>query len=218
MAPDLPEPSDNRIRAILDRIPAEASVLDVGCVQHNARAADDRNWLHKHLYQRARSVRGIDVLVGDIYELQAEGYNVAYGDAEAFDHDETYDVIVAGELIEHLSAPGAFLERARRHLAADGKLIMTTPNVWGACYLKRTLLPGEVHCNEEHTCWYDRRTLRQLVERCGFAVSEQSFIEPPLGGEYLSWGLWQLGSERYGALTQLLVATPASEVTQEAET
>lgn len=206
----VPAPTDRRIEAILERIPRGISILDVGCVNHDASRADDPNWLHQHLDARG-DVLGIDYLAADIRELQAEGWNVECADAEVMDLGETFDVIVAGELIEHLANPGAFLTRARDHLSDTGRLILTTPNPWGVTYLKRLVTPGEVHCNDEHTCWLDRRTLRQLLERHGFEVAEHEFIRPPIRrdghGEYLSWATWHLCKQRrLGALDHLVVA------------
>lgn len=213
---NVPPPTDGRIAAILTRVPTDGAVLDVGCVNHDADRAGDRNWLHKHLYAVASRVVGIDILEDDIEALQHQGYDARVADAETFTLDREFDAIVAGEIIEHLSNPGAFLDTAHDHLTADGRLILTTPNPWGATYLKRLLLPGEVHCNEEHTGWFDRRTLRQLVERHGFTIEEHEYIRPPLRrdghGEYLSWATWHvLRQRRLGALDHLVVATPVEE-------
>lgn len=198
-----------RVQAVLDRTPSDGTVLDVGAVQHDADNASNDDWLHKHLRDECEDVVGIDVVESEVDALQDEGYDVREADAEAMDLDGRFDAIVAGELIEHLSNPGAFLDRARDHLTDGGQLILTTPNVWGACYLKRTLLPGEVHCNDEHTGWYDVRTLRQLLERHDYEVAEREFVAPPFRGEYLSWACWQVGLRRFGALNFLVVAEPA---------
>lgn len=206
-------PTDPRITSILSRVPSGADVLDIGCVDHSADRATERNWLHKHLYGVASHVAGIDYLETDVQRLRDEGYNVHHANAEQFDLGRTFDAVVAGELLEHIPNPGAFLGCALDHLADGGRLILTTPNVWGAAYLKRLLLPREVHCNEEHQAWYCRRTLRQLLERNGFEMLDHEYIQPPLRrdghGEYLSWGLWHVGRQRrLAALDHLVVATP----------
>lgn len=208
--------SDPRIARILDAVPPGGTVLDVGCVNHDVARADDANWLHKHLCAVAGDVVGIDILAADVTALQAQGYDARVADAEDFALDRTFDAVVAGELIEHLANPGGFLDSARDHLREDGRLVLTTPNPWGATYLKRLLLPSEVHCNEEHTCWFDKRTLRQLLERHGFAVVTHEYVRPPLRrdghGEYLSWATWHLGRQRrLGALDHLVVATPTGD-------
>ncbi len=49
-------------------------------------------------------------------------------DVETMDLGETYDVIVAGDIIEHLSNPGRFLGAVSRHLNKEGVFLVTTPN------------------------------------------------------------------------------------------
>lgn len=199
------EVGNSRIEAILRRV-NYGSVLDVGCIQHSVEKESNDEWLHKHLYKQANSVLGIDILESDIENLQDKGYNVTVGNAETFDLEIEFDYIVAGELIEHLSNPGLFLDRCYEHLSAEGRLIITTPNVWGIAYLKRLAFNKEVHCNPEHTGWYDTRTLRQLLERHGFKA-DVSYIEPqnvtPTPAPKLCW---KLGSKRLGAISLLAVA------------
>lgn len=61
-------------------------------------------------------------------KLRSDGYNVRLMDAESLRLGEKFDVVIAGEIIEHLPNPGRFLERARAHLADGGELIVTVPN------------------------------------------------------------------------------------------
>ncbi|MFD1585894.1 class I SAM-dependent methyltransferase [Halorientalis brevis] len=121
---------NSRIPAILDRVSPEDVVLDVGCVQHSVENENNENWLHKRLSDICREVVGIDVLEEDIRILQERGYTVKHQNAEQFGLDRDFDVIVAGELIEHLANPGKFLDCARAHLKPDGRLLLTTPNPW----------------------------------------------------------------------------------------
>lgn len=207
---DTRSPTDSRVSTILEQI-NEGSVLDVGCVQHDADKETDPNWLHQHLYACADEVLGLDYLEKDVEKLAEQGYNVTFGDAENLSLSRRFDTIVAGELIEHLSNPGSFLDCCREHLVDDGQLILTTPNVWGVTYLKRLLFAGEVHCNEEHACWYDRRTLRQLLERHGFDV-EIEFVKPQnTSSTPIPQMCWHLRMKRLGALSLIAIATPADE-------
>lgn len=159
-----------RIQAILDRVPRDANrVLDLGCARHDVerRARGD---LHAHLVERIDGeVVGVDYVADAVEAMRNEGYDVRMADAQGFHLNETFDVVVAGDLIEHLSRPGAMLDSVHNHLHADGRFIASTPNAWCWYFIAQTLR-GHVHCNEEHTCWYDARTLRQLIERHGFTT------------------------------------------------
>ncbi|WLW38181.1 hypothetical protein [Halorubrum spindle-shaped virus-BLv25] len=195
-----------RHKAVLEQLEPTDSILDIGVVQHNAEYEKTDNWLHKHIDRKCIDVLGIDILKDEIQTLQDRGYNVQVADAERFNLPRSFDKIVAGELIEHLSNPGMFLESCYEHLRPGGELILTTPNVWGIVYLKRLAFPKEVRCNPEHTCWYDTRTLRQFLERQYYEV-DVSYIKPePVYPTSLPEISWKLGSKRLGAISLIAVA------------
>jgi 2-polyprenyl-3-methyl-5-hydroxy-6-metoxy-1,4-benzoquinol methylase len=76
---------------------------------------------------------------------------------------ETFEVIVAGDVIEHMSNPGLFLDNCRRHLEPGGQLILTTPNAkWPTVFLRP---------NPTHALWHDHYTLRHLLERHHYHVT-----------------------------------------------
>ena len=54
---------------------------------------------------------------------------VSLGDAEAFDLDRKFDVIVSLQVIEHLYDPEKMLDCVNKHLKDDGVFIFTTPNL-----------------------------------------------------------------------------------------
>ena len=92
--------------------------------------------LHQSLRQRFPHVAGIDISEENLERMRALGYENLYKmDAEKISLDEKYDTIVAGELIEHLSNPGLFLDRALMHLKPGGRLIITTPYVFSLLYI-----------------------------------------------------------------------------------
>jgi SAM-dependent methyltransferase len=157
-------------------------VLDVGCVEHSLdRRNRERLWVHDFLRRFARSVVGIDIESEEVKRLQAEGYDVYCGNAETFDLGRTYDVVFAGELIEHLANPGLFLERCRRHLGPEGLLILTTPNAFSLYCLLKVLVRWSIEpcTNAQHTCWYSPEVLRHLLGRCGFTVNETRYVDYP---------------------------------------
>ena len=95
-----------------------------------------------------------------------------------------YDLIVAGEILEHLGNPGNLL-RALRKLFPTVMLIITVPNAFSASGLG-WVKQGYENCNREHTCWYSWKTLTELVTRCGYAVCNWGWYGGP---PYVAEGL-----------------------------
>ena len=81
--------------------------------------------------------------------------------------EKEFDVVVAGEIVEHLSNPGLFFEKLKRFTCP---IIITVPNAYcGGRFV--TLAKHGYECvHPEHVCWHSYYTLKALVERCGFEV------------------------------------------------
>ena len=99
------------------------TVLDVGCIDHSASHAGEDTWLHKHLVARAKYTVGLDLLESDTAKLREVGYSIVCGDACTVSLGRTFDVVVAGEIIEHINSTAAFLTNISRHLNEDGRLV-----------------------------------------------------------------------------------------------
>ena len=164
---------ERRIKEIIAR--CEGTILDIGCVHHSLENIKSDSWLHGKLTENFSTVMGLDFLKEEIQELKKIGYNVEYGNAENFELNEKFDTIVAGELIEHLSNPGKFLDCCRNHLKDNGKLILTTPNPYWIEYTVRRLFK-KLYVNPEHTTLYDEIVLSHLAERHNFEVVEVKYI------------------------------------------
>jgi 2-polyprenyl-3-methyl-5-hydroxy-6-metoxy-1,4-benzoquinol methylase len=83
-----------------------------------------------------------------------------------------FDVVWAGELIEHLRDPAALLEEVRRVLGATGRLLLSTPEHPLRLRLKLALSPGafEAHFDprSDHLRFFTARTLALTLEDAGF--------------------------------------------------
>lgn len=195
---------NRRIELILEEVKDTDIVLDVGCTSHDHIETDV--WMYELLCEKARRVVGVDkVLPNTVAEKYSR--NLVIADAESMKLDETFDLIIAGELIEHLPNPGKFLERTREHLRDQGRLILTTPNPWDWTRLIRAVLKKPSTPVKEHLCWYDKETITNLVNRYGFKIEQIEFIPRlPYGGgagfvatvvekisSYISWLLYTVG-------------------------
>lgn len=150
-------------------------VLDVGFWGQGVSAADP-NWPHRLLLDRGAHVWGIDLEYDDA-PLPQDASRYRRASAESFDFGgERFDVVFAGDLIEHLPNPGLFLGAAAAHLAPGGRLVVTTPSAFNLFNLFEKLSKREPTVNPDHTCYFNERTLRQLFAKCGWSVDDVRFV------------------------------------------
>jgi 2-polyprenyl-3-methyl-5-hydroxy-6-metoxy-1,4-benzoquinol methylase len=153
-------------------------VLDVGCAGHTVEP-ESPHWLHGQLVKRFPDVVGIDQSEEKITELRNRGFgHVFVANAETFSFPQQFDTIVAGELIEHVSNPGLFLQQARNQLAPGGQLVVSTPFPFSLLYFLYAHWKYPKTCqNSEHTSWFCISTLPELAKRCGLRVTHWDLIE-----------------------------------------
>lgn len=161
------------------------SVLHLGFIQHShlyEKKIEDNTWLHKRISEVASYLIGIDYLKEDVEKIREKyNYECYYADVtklEEFDYSGKFDVIVCGELIEHLYNPGLFLDGIKRFMDLNTILIITTPNPWSKRRLK-LLRKNQIEkkwLNPEHFCWFSFQTLTQLLESKGFIEVEYSYF------------------------------------------
>jgi 2-polyprenyl-3-methyl-5-hydroxy-6-metoxy-1,4-benzoquinol methylase len=150
-------------------------VLDIGCVDHNPANYQSQYWLHKALKEVAKELVGVDLLGEGVRYLIEKGYNVIHADAESLSLGERFDVVIAGDVLEHLSNPGLFLDATARHLAPGGQLLISTPNPWHWRFIVKGIVGHNLDPNPEHTCWFCPQTLSQLCGRYGLRLRELAY-------------------------------------------
>lgn len=167
-------------------------VLHLGCTDapYTQQRLDDDMLLHRRLSLVADELWGLDSDEPGLERLRREGFrNLALGDVESRSQPsitDTFDVVVAGEIIEHLSNPGLFLECVRRYLGPHSALIVTTVNAY--CALRFAVFAvrgrgGELEpVHPDHVAYYSRATLARLLARGGFTIDEERFYD--LGVEH----------------------------------
>ena len=186
----------------------QRSVLDIGAGTGISRT----DWMHAMVASVAREAVGIELNSQLVQQAVSKGFDVRLGDAQRLDVGRTFEVVWAGELIEHLSCAGDFLDGARRHLEPGGRLVLTTPNAFAiANFVYR--IGGRARVNAEHTCWYDETTVSQLLRRHGFEVVEVSYLAHRTPGRLRSFIASTVRSvlpRHLAENTLLVVATPDS--------
>lgn len=87
------------------------------------------------------------------------------------------EVILCGEVLEHLSNPGWFLTRLQRQYAGVPVLI-TVPSAFTSRG-RPNLAKDFENVNIDHVAWYSPRTLRTLLERAGYEIREFAWYGGP---------------------------------------
>jgi glycosyltransferase involved in cell wall biosynthesis len=152
-------------------------ILDIGC---------GRGLVAERLAQKAVHVTGIDQFAPS----KSTRPNVEYQrwdlDSDSLPVDVTrYDQIFLLDIIEHLRDPEVFMENLR---AATGRtrpeVILTTANI-GFFLTRILLLAGQFNYGRQgildrtHTRLFTYRSLRDLLDQCGYEVLEERGIPAP---------------------------------------
>jgi len=142
-------------------------ILDVGCgTGVNA----------EFLRAQGHRVFGIDLSPTALATFHKFGFEGAVGDASIglpFESNR-FDLVFSSEVIEHLADGEAFLQELYRVAKPGGQLLLSTPNSAFWVYrlyavLGRTLSDVQ---HPGHVRFYSIRSLKKLVESCGFRGSK----------------------------------------------
>ena len=158
--------------AFLERCVTGKYVFDLGALDETALASKrvSGSWLHTRLCKSAARVVGIDnsLLIPEAGLETAHGGKIVRADVldldSVIDAHGVPDVIVAGELIEHLPNASAFLASLRGNARLRGTtFVFSTPN---ACCWHNFLvgLAGYESMHVDHLQIYSYKTLRTLFK------------------------------------------------------
>jgi 2-polyprenyl-3-methyl-5-hydroxy-6-metoxy-1,4-benzoquinol methylase len=152
-------------------------VLDVGC---------SSGYLARPLVAAGATVVGVELDPAAAEEARTVCEEVVVGNVESLElpfDQASFDVVLCGDVVEHLRDPGAALVRLRPLLRRGGRLVLTTPNVanWA---IRLSLLGGRWRYTERgildrtHTHLFTRKTLVETVTEAGYTVVELDHTAP----------------------------------------
>jgi 2-polyprenyl-3-methyl-5-hydroxy-6-metoxy-1,4-benzoquinol methylase len=169
----------------LRRLVRGRRVVDVGFVDEGQMAAKHARgrWLHGIVAAEAREAVGIDADAAGVAVARDAGFDAVVADVEDAEslaslELDAADVVLAGELIEHLERPGAFLDAVKPLLAPSGSLVLTTPNAHALTNVLGALVGREL-VNPDHVTWFSWRTLATLLERHGWRIDVLAYYRFP---------------------------------------
>lgn len=117
------------------------------------------------------------MIVGDVQTM----------DFEATFKDERFDVVIFGDVLEHLLDPAEVLRKTAPILAPGGCVAASIPNVAHSS-IRLSLLRGDFRYTEvglldrTHIRFFTRETIAELFEQAGYTVTAwQRTVLPPFG-------------------------------------
>ena len=164
------------LEMLADRQPAR--ILDVGC---------SGGLLAERMRASGHVVVGVDAIeVPGVRERTDQFFVVDLEDGIPPQVGDGYDVVIAGDVIEHLSRPGKALREMRALLSPGGQLLLSVPN-FGHWYPRSRVALGMFGydrrgiLDDTHLRFFTRATLRRLVRNAGYDILEENATGLPLG-------------------------------------
>jgi 2-polyprenyl-3-methyl-5-hydroxy-6-metoxy-1,4-benzoquinol methylase len=162
------------------------SVLELGCATGH---------VTKAMVDRGCKVVGIELDAAAATVAEAWAERVVAGDidrGEVWDQidDESFDVVLCGDVLEHLRDPLGALRSAVRKLKPDGYVVTSLPNVAHGD-VRMLLLGGSFRYREvglldrTHLRFFTLETIRELLRGAGLLVVDTKRVVVPLFGTEL---------------------------------
>lgn len=146
-------------------------VLDVGTAT---------GYVAKVLKERGCTVTGIELDPEAAQQAEKHCERVIVGDVEKLDleaefGEELFDVIIFGDVLEHLKEPELVLKRVKPFLSPGGYVVASIPNIAHGS-VRLALLQGSFQyrplglLDETHLKFFTRESIEQLFDSAGYAI------------------------------------------------
>jgi 2-polyprenyl-3-methyl-5-hydroxy-6-metoxy-1,4-benzoquinol methylase len=166
------------------RLAPGTTVLDVGCSDGQFGAL---------VRAQGHRVDGVDLVKHEGVGERLDGFVEADVSRGLPAGTASYDVIVAGDILEHVVDPATLLKDLRDHLSPGGQVLVSVPN-FGHWYPRGKVALGRFDYDQRgpldhtHVRFFTRRTFERLVNECGLHIAERDVVGSPVdvldrGGE-----------------------------------
>ena len=184
------------------RPPSSIKIVDIGC--------GNGSQLSIPLAHAGFNVTGIDPDESSIaHAVSFKAPSARFLCASIQDVTETFDVVILSEVLEHVMDPAELLKAGVQRLAADGVVIVTTPNGYGEFEMdswlfnslgmqrlvdklaanKPPVLGATDNNGSGHVQFFTQRRLYRIFEECGLSVCREgsaSLFAGPFAGHLLA--------------------------------
>jgi len=148
-------------------------------------------YISKILKEQGNRIIGIEIdeEAGSLAQQYCD--QMIVGDVETLDLDElliyaSIDVIVCGDVLEHLKKPATTLKKLRKFLKPEGYLIVSLPNFFHGDVLLN-LLNGDFHytptglLDESHLHFFGLKNIYSVFADCGYQIKDLHTITLSIG-------------------------------------
>jgi SAM-dependent methyltransferase len=160
-------------------------MLDLGC---------SGGQLAERLQEAGHHVTGVDVTeIDKVRDRTGAFYRADLNDGIPAEVGSGFDIVIAADVLEHLSDPGRLLNEIQRVLSPNGSVIACVPNIshW---YPRFRIMAGLFDYDQRgildrtHMRFFTRRSFRRLVESQGFRVRRIEAVGLPMDALNLKGG------------------------------
>ena len=169
---------------VLEAVSAGSRVLDLGCSQ---------GLLAAPLKEKQVRVVGVDARdPSSVFDVDAYHQRDLERPLE-IPEGRTFDYVVCSDVIEHVVNRAELLRGVRRHLKADGRLLISTPNV-ALWFYRLSLLIGRFEygprgvLDEGHVHLFTRASFRREIENAAFRIVSERVTALPFEVVFESTG------------------------------
>jgi 2-polyprenyl-3-methyl-5-hydroxy-6-metoxy-1,4-benzoquinol methylase len=149
-------------------------VMDLGC----GAGRFGRGLLESN---KAAEVVGVEVFEPAAMEARKYYRTVHVGDIELLElpYRKEFDVVICGDVLEHLKEPSKVIEQARHWLKDGGRIVCCVPNVRYWRIWRDLVLRGEWKyvsegiMDQTHLRFFTRRSFRRLLAEASFVVQQE---------------------------------------------
>jgi len=152
-------------------------------------------YISRILKDRGNTVTGIEIdpEAGEIAGQHCD--SMIIGDIEKLDLDayfapSSFDVIIFGDVLEHLVSPEDVLRKVKKYLRPDGFLVVSLPNVCHGDVILNLLMGDFKYTpmgllDVTHLRFFGLRNIIDLFSRCGYSITDIHTTVLPVGSTEL---------------------------------
>jgi len=157
-------------------------VLEVGC---------STGYFTKILRDRGNEVYCIEIDPEAAKIAERHCNKIIVGDVEQINFDdyfepEFFDVVLFGDVLEHLKDPESVLKKVKKFLKKEGYIVASIPNIAHGDVILSLMLGRFDYCplgllDKTHLRFFTLKSIREMFKRSGFKITELSTTKVEVG-------------------------------------